>query len=297
MNLKLHSIIALTLVLLVGCQSQDQYNQTKPDPFDIKEPGQTIEPIVVENNASSGDTPPPLNSTSETVFEPGEISWVNPDYSIVFHPLKEGFATTKKPKFDNVLTSDLSKSSPLYVDNTIYNRIELRRFSKAYPSGSQIVQARELGYVFTGFYWPEALQQGQQKVLHMFACPFESQEESLFYEIDDLIIECNSSKSHFFVHVPARSPYNAWFDCESARYTESYAPGKGVGCSSTEEKQPSFYSYELFYWFDKTLTGEASSQSLHSRAFERRGVYRFNHKNPNVPPSNTIQARTIEVGL
>ena len=278
-----HTFFLCTVTFVVGCQSQDQSSQTKPSPFDLKEPGQVTTPVEEEE-----PTVAPVFQGDAVVFEPGTITWAEPDQRIVFHPLEEAYSTTSQTKYNDVLVGSENENESIRIDNTVYHKIKTRRFARSYPSGTQITLAKNVGYIYTGFRWPDELQQDTTDTLHMFACPYERQEKSLFYEVGDLIIECDRSKVLLFVHLPPREPYNAWVECEEARRIEAYAPDQGVGCASVEERRPDAYTYTMLYWFGEKPEDGVSDHLFHSRTFERREVYTSVNQSPTT--------KTIEVG-
>lgn len=284
MRTRPHAFFLCTIAFVVGCQSQDQSSQTKPSPFDLKEPGQVTTAPVEEEEP----TVAPVFQGDAVVFEPGAIAWAEPDQRVVFHPLEEAYSTTSQAKYNAVLAGNENKNMPIQIGDTVYHKIKTRRFARSYPPGAQITLAKNVGHVYTGFRWPDELQQDSTSTLHMFACPYERQEEALFYEVGELIIECDPSKTLLFVHLPPSEPYNTWVECEEARRIETYAPGQGAGCASVEERKPDAYTYTMLYWFGEKPEDGVSDHLFHSRTFERRQVYTsVNHSPP---------ARTIEVG-
>ena len=284
MGTRPRTIFLGAVVLAMGCQSREQLIQTKPPPFDLEEPGQVSTAPVEEEDPAVA----PVFQGDAVVFAPGAIAWAEPDQRVVFHPLEEAYSTTSQTKYDAVLSGSENKNMPIQIGDTVYHKIKTRRFARSYPSSPQIILARNVGHVYTGFRWPEELQQDSTSTLHMFACPYERQEEALFYEVGELIIECDPSKTLLFVHLPPREPYNTWTECEEARRIETYAPGRGVGCASAEEREPDAYTYTMLYWFGEKPEDGASDHLFHSRTFERREVYTSVNQSP--------RTRTIEVG-
>jgi hypothetical protein len=282
----------LLITLTISCQYQEPYFQKDDaEPFDLKEP-EKVESAVDERVLE-----PTISEDGQVIYQPGEVPWAEPSHRVVFHSLREGHETTRQPKYEQTLNTIIDVEAPIFVDNIVYHKIDLRRFSRSYPSSNKIIQAREIGYVYTGFHWPEELRQSEEPTLHMFACPVDASEQSLFYEVGELIVECSFSKSRFFLHFPPTQRYETWLDCERARYTESYSPGQTTGCESEVERQPTAFVYEVFHWVGLHPKDNQFDLKTHSRIYSRRGVFLIGQKSPLAPSSNNSEPKVLVVDL
>ena len=281
----------LLVMVTIGCHYQESHLQKDDaEPFDLKEPEEVAS--VTDERIPE----PTIGEGGQVIYKPGEVPWVESSHRVVFHLMSEGIETTNQPKYDDVGTPDADIKYPIHLDGETYNRLRFRRFSRSYPDSQQIIQARNNGYVFTGFHWPEELRQDEEPTLHMFACPVNSGSKSVFYEVGDLVFECSFNKNKGYLHLPLKEPYQTWLDCEEARYIESYAPGNATGCASSEERQPSAYIYKILHWLGPNPQSNIISIDIHSRVYERKLVGTWIEPLPTGPTPSGLKPRHVDIG-